>query len=199
VLDALATVPVEEYVIVVGYRGGDIREHYGDAYDGRPVTYVTQERRQGLAHALLQAEPAVDGDFVLLNGDNVARANLAEAVDRHRATDADVTALVEEVSPERATEGAVFEHEGGTVTGVVEKPAEPPSRLVPRGFYVFSPAIFHACHLVTPDHTGEYELAPAIDLLLAAGRRLETVPLEGWFSNVNTPEDRGRVADRLEE
>lgn len=199
VFDALATTPIEEYVVVVGYRGGDIREHYGESYDGRSLTYVTQDRRLGLAHALLQAESVIDGDFVVLNGDNVARANLAEAVGHHRRTDADATTLVEEVPRERAKQGAVFEHEGERVTGLVEKPSDPPSTLVPRGFYVFSPPILHACHLVTPDHTGEYELAAAIDLLLDAGRRLETLPLDGWFYNVNTPADRDSVAARLAE
>ncbi|MEF8813478.1 MAG: nucleotidyltransferase family protein [Halovenus sp.] len=199
VFDALATIPVEEYVVVVGYRGEDIRAYYGDTYDEQPLTYVTQDRRLGLAHALLQAESAVDGAFVVLNGDNVARANLAEAVEHHRRTGADVTTLVEDVPRERATEGAVFEHDGERVTGIVEKPTDPPSTLVPRGFYVFSPVVFHACHLVTPAHTGEYELTAAIDLLLEAGRRLETVPLDGWFFNVNTPADRDRVATRLAE
>ena len=198
VFDALAPV-VSEYVVIVGYRGEDIREYYGDRYDGTSITYVTQPERKGLAHALLHAEPVVDDDFVLLNGDNVARANLGEAVEHHREMDADVTMLVEEVSREQAGKGAVIDQGEGRVTGLVEKPDNPPSTLVPRGFYVLTPRIFHACHLVTPDHTGEYELTAALDLLLAAGRRLETVPLDGWFYNVNTPADREEVTERLAE
>jgi len=33
---------------------------------------------------------------------------------------------------------------------VLEKPEDPPSNLVMTGFYTFTPAIFHACHLVQP-------------------------------------------------
>ncbi|PSQ36390.1 UTP--glucose-1-phosphate uridylyltransferase [Halobacteriales archaeon SW_10_66_29] len=197
VFEALSPLGVEEIVVVVGYRGDAIREHYGDSVDGVPLTYATQDRRRGLAHALLQAEPHVDGDVVVLNGDNVVRANLRTVVARHRETGADATTLVEEVSPDRATEGAVFELDDGDVVGVVEKPDSPPSTLIPRGVYVFSEAIFPACRLVTPGSTGEYELTAAVDLLLAAGRQLEPVPLEGWCYNVNTPADVEAVIRRL--
>jgi len=199
VFESVAELGCTELVVVVGYRGDAIRDYYGDQFEGIPVTYVTQERQCGLADALLQAEPHVTDDFVLLNGDNVVRANLDQAVQRHHDTDADATTLVEEVSREQAQKGAVFERDGERVTGVVEKPAEPPSRLIPRGFYVFSPLIFSACRLVTPDDTGEYQLTDAVDLLVTAGRRLELVDLVGWCHNVNTPADRQRVAEKLEE
>jgi dTDP-glucose pyrophosphorylase len=195
VFDALAALDPEAFVVVVGYRGDAIREYFGDQVEGIPVTYVTQSERRGLAHAVLQAEPHVDEEFVVLNGDNVVRANLDDVLVRHRETDADVTALVERV--DNPGKGAVFERDGDQITGIVEKPEEPPSPLVPRGFYAFSPAVFDACRLVTPGRTGERELTDAVDLLLEAGRRLETVPLEGWCYNVNTPADCETVAEKL--
>lgn len=198
VFETLTALNVRELVVVVGYRGEQIREHYGDTFDGVPIQYVTQQSRDGLADALLTAEPKVTDEFVLLNGDNVIRANVAELVDRHRETGAGVTALTEQVPRSEAGKGAVFEVSDGEITGIVEKPDSPPSTLVPRGCYAFSTDIFHACHLLTPGHTGEYELTDAIDLLLRAGRPLETVELDGWCYNVNTPGDRAVVADRLD-
>ncbi len=188
-LETLVGLGVSRVVVVIGYRGADIRARYGNSFEGIPLTYARQDERLGLAHALLQAEPHVDGDFLCLNGDNVCRADLGAVVDRHRATGADATSLVDDVSRERATEGGVFEFDGDEVAGLVEKPDDPPSTLVPRGFYAFSERIFDACRLVTPADTGEYELTDAVDLLVSAGRRVETVPLEGWCRNVNTPTD----------
>jgi len=184
-------------VVVVGYHGEAIREHYGDAFGDLPLIYVRQDQRLGLAHAVAQAAPRIDGDFLVYNGDNVCRANLAAVRDRHRETGADATSLVEEVTRDRAAKGGVFELDDGEVVGLVEKPDDPPSRLVPRGFYAFSERIFDACRLVTPADTGEYELSDAVDLLIQAGRRVETVPLEGWCHNVNTPADCETVAERL--
>jgi dTDP-glucose pyrophosphorylase len=198
VFGTLTDLGVSNVVVVTGYRGEAIRSYYGDSFEGADLVYVRQAQRRGLAHALLQAAPHVAGDFVCMNGDNVCRANLRSVIQRHRRVDAGATSLVDDVSRERATEGGVFELDDGEVVGLTEKPEDPPSTLVPRGFYVFSERIFDACRLVTPAATGEYELSDAVDLLLRAGRRVETVPLEGWCLNVNTPDDCEAVADRLD-
>ena len=197
VFETLVELDVGELVVITGYMGGQIREYYGDEFDGVPVTYERQETRDGLAHAMMQAEPHIDGDFLWLHGDNILRGNTDALVTRHQKTDAAVTTLTEDVSEDLAGKGAVLQFEDGELTGVVEKPDEPPSTTVPRGFYAFSPLIFPACRLVTPDETGEYELTSAINLLLTAGHRLETAPIEGWCFNVNTPEEVEQIARRL--
>jgi len=189
VFETLREMGVDDLIVIVGYRGDQIRAHFGAHYREIPLTYVTQESRRGLGHAVALAEPHVDGDFVVLNGDNVVRANTTELLGRHRESGAAATTLVDTVSRERASQGGVFVREEGTITGLVEKPDDPPSRLIPRGIYVLSPEIFPACRLLTPDSTGEYELSAAIDLLLSAGHEIATVPLEGWIQNVNTPAD----------
>jgi glucose-1-phosphate thymidylyltransferase len=197
VFETLNALDVCEIVVVVGYRGDDIRDYYGGSFEDTPLSYARQAERRGLGHAVLQAEPHVDGDFVVLNGDNVCRANTDEILARHRERDADATLLVEEVSAARASEGGVIEYGDGEVTGLVEKPDDPPSTTIPRGFFVLSEAVFPACRLLAPGHTSEVELTEAIDLLVQAGRRVETVPLSGWCVNVNTDADRESVAARL--
>lgn len=196
--ETLVDLGVDELVPVVGYRGAQIRDHYGDRVAGTPITYATQAERTGLAHAALAAEPHVDGDFLAMNGDNVFDADLAAVPRRHESTDADATLLVDGVSHEAATRTGVLElDDADRVTGLVEKPADPPTTTVPRGFYAFSPRIFDACRTVDPAPTGEYELTHAVDDLLTAGGTVATVPLRGWCANVNTPADRDAAADRL--
>ncbi|MFC6862748.1 hypothetical protein ACFQGE_04650 [Halomicroarcula sp. GCM10025817] len=75
------------------------------AGEGTPLEYVRQ------------ALPAVEGTFVVMNGDNVCRVNLVAVLERHRGTDAAATLLVEDVSREEASEAGVVE------TG----PDDPPS------------------------------------------------------------------------
>jgi len=48
-------------VVIVGYEAGQIVDRFGDAFAGVPITYVHQRERLGLGHAVLQAEPHVDG------------------------------------------------------------------------------------------------------------------------------------------
>ncbi|MFB6207143.1 MAG: nucleotidyltransferase family protein [Haloglomus sp.] len=201
-LDAVRSV-VDEAVIVVGYRGERIRERFGTTYRGLPLTVVEQSERRGLADALARAESVVDGPFVHLNADNVfgtdpgGAANVRRLVERRRETAADAVLLVERVSREAARRVGVVQTDGdGRVRDVVEKPDDPPTRLVQTGCFAFTPRIFDACRAVEPGDTGEVELSDAVARLARAGR-VETVRLCGWRRNVNTPFDRAAVEARL--
>ncbi|WP_017342232.1 sugar phosphate nucleotidyltransferase [Halorubrum sp. T3] len=174
-------------VVIVGYEAAQIVDRFGDVFEGTPITYVHQRERLGLGHAVLQAEPHVDGTFLLVNGDNVFAGSVEPAVAAVR--EADAALAVEEVSPEVATTTGVIETDGaGRVTGLVEKPADPSSRLVTTGCYVLPEDVFHACALLRPSAEGEYQLSEAVGLLVRAGYEVETVRL-GERVNVNTPED----------
>lgn len=197
-LETLRELGIDEAVIVVGYKGDRIRERYGERFRGLDISYAHQPERDGLAHAVLAARDHVDSDFVVLNGDNIYAGNLGAAIDRHTTTDADITFPVETVPRAAAKRGAVCElDEDGRVTGLVEKPAEPPSTTVPTAFYVLPPEILSACRIVRPSSRGEYELPDAIDLLIHAGYSVETVPFEGWKVNINTEGDIERAERKL--
>jgi glucose-1-phosphate thymidylyltransferase len=100
--DQLLELGAEELVVVVGYMKEKIIDHYGDEYDGVPITYTHQRDQDGLAHALLTAEEHVDDDFMLILGDNIFEANLEDVVRRQRENRTDAAFLVEEVPYEEA-------------------------------------------------------------------------------------------------
>jgi glucose-1-phosphate thymidylyltransferase len=191
---------IDELLVVVGYKKEVIIEHYGDEFDGTPITYAHQREQNGLAHALLTVEEHIDDDFVLMLGDNVFRANLQDVVNRQREQRADAAFLVEEVPYEDASRYGVCDtNKYGEIVEVVEKPDDPPSNLVMTGFYTFSPAIFHACHLVQPSDRDEYEISDAIDLLIDSGRTIDAIRMDGWRIDVGYPEDRDEAERRLTE
>jgi glucose-1-phosphate thymidylyltransferase len=197
VFESLLAAGIDEIVVVVGYRGDDIVAHYDDDFRGVPLTYVWQAEQLGLGHAVLTAEEHVSGDVVVWNGDNVGAVDLAGLIERHRDAGAAATLLIDEVSRERAREGAAFVLDDGEPVGVVEKPDDPPSTLIPLGVFVFSERLFEALGRVEPSARGEYELTDAVDLLVDKGAGVETVGAGGWLSNVNTMADIERVAERL--
>ncbi|OYR75468.1 UTP--glucose-1-phosphate uridylyltransferase [Halorubrum ezzemoulense] len=197
--DQLIELGADELVVVVGYLKEVIIDHYGDEYEGVPITYAHQREQKGLAHALLTVEEHVDDDFMLILGDNIFNANLQDVVRRQREDRADAAFLVEEVPWEEASRYGVCDtNQYGEITDVVEKPDDPPSNLVMTGFYTFTPAIFHACHLVQPSNRDEYEISDAIDLLIQSGRTIDAIPLDGWRVDVGYPEDREEAEARLE-
>ena len=198
--DQLVELGADELIVVVGYLKERIIDHYGDEYRGRPISYTHQREQKGLAHALLTAEEHVEDEFMLMLGDNVFDANLEDVVRRQREDRADAAFLVESVPWEEASRYGVCDtNDYGEITAVVEKPDDPPTDLVMTGFYTFTPAIFHACHLTQPSDRNEYEISEAIDLLIRSGRTIDAIPMDGWRIDIGYPEDRERAEERLRE
>jgi len=130
-----------------------------------------------------------------LGAESRSAARIWESSESDRA---DAAFLVEEVEWEEASRYGVCDtNKYGEVTEVVEKPDDPPSNLVMTGFYTFTPAIFHTCHLVQPPNRGECEISEAIDLLIRSGRTIDAIGLEGRRIDVGYPEDREKAEDRL--
>ena len=198
--DRLVELDVDRIVVVIGYRGDQIRDRFGTSYRDTPLRYVTQETRLGLGHAVSQAEPEIDDDFLVYNGDNVLQGSLRPVVDTDDQSDADAVLLVEDATRETAREtGVVTTDDEGTVTGLVEKPDDPPSTLVTTGVYLLPRSIFEDCRAIAPSDRGEYELVDAIERLRERGGVVRTVTLDGWRCNVNTPRDVAKATARLKE
>ncbi|WP_225335249.1 UTP--glucose-1-phosphate uridylyltransferase AglF [Halomicrobium urmianum] len=195
--EQLVELGADELLVVVGYKKQVIINHYEDEFEGVPITYAHQREQKGLADALLTVEEHIDDDFMLMLGDNVFDANLQDVVNRQREQRADAAFLVEEVPWEEASRYGVCDtNKYGEIVDVVEKPDDPPSNLVMTGFYTFTPAILHACHLTQPSDRGEYEISDAVDLLIKSGRTIDAIRMDGWRVDVGYPEDRDK-AERL--
>ncbi|MBV0923081.1 sugar nucleotidyltransferase [Halomicroarcula limicola] len=196
--EQLIELGADELLVVVGYKKQAIINHYEDSFDGVPITYTHQREQKGLAHAMLTVEEHIDDDFMLMLGDNIFEANLRDVVNRQQEERADAAFLVEEVPWDEASRYGVCDtNKYGEITNVVEKPDDPPSNLVMTGFYTFTPAIFHACHLVQPSDRGEYEISDAVDLLLDSGRTIDAIRMNGWRNDIGYPEDRDEAERRL--
>ncbi|MFC6752624.1 sugar phosphate nucleotidyltransferase [Halorubrum tibetense] len=192
-LDAAVEAGADRLVVIVGYEAAAIVEWFGDTFSGVPITYVHQREQLGLGHAVLQARHAVDGTFLLVNGDNVFVDGVTLALEAVRAEGVDGVLGVEEAPREVARTTGVIETEAGGISGIVEKPDDPPSQLVTTGCYVLPAETFHACALVQPSAEGEYQLSEAVGLLCRAGFDFETVEL-GPRVNVNEPGDIEQAA-----
>ncbi|QAU12144.1 glucose-1-phosphate thymidylyltransferase [Halorubrum sp. BOL3-1] len=173
---------VDEFVVVTGYRGDAIRDGVGESYRDRPVHYVEQAEALGTAHAVAQAEPIVDDDFLVLNGDVVVDASLPRAL-----ADAGAPAIAAtEVEDPRAY-GVLSTAEDGSLAAVVEKPDDPPTNLANVGCYVFEPEVFEYIDRTPESERGEYEITTTVDLLLDDGRRIDVAPYDGTWLDVGRP------------
>lgn len=141
VLDALIDAGVGELHLVVGYAGDRVRSGIGPDYRGVPVAYHEQTTRLGSGHALQRARGAIDGAFLVVNGDQVIDAAMVGAV-RAAHADGDATATLAVVEADRAADYGAVRLSDGRVTELVEQPREGTYRLLNAGVYAFEPDVF---------------------------------------------------------
>lgn len=190
VLDACAPY-VDEFVVVVGYRGDQVRAALGHEFAGRAVEYVEQHDQLGTAHAVAQACDRIEGRFLVLNGDVVFDEAVVASL-AGSAGHAIATMLVENPS----AYGVVSVNEG-QLTGLVEKPDNPPSNLVNLGLYAFEPSVFDAIDEVPESERGEYEITDAVESLRRMGERISVVEHDGEWLDVGRPWDVLMATERL--
>lgn len=161
----------DELILVVGYEAEEMLSYFDDEYRGVPVTVAHQPEQRGTADAVRVAREHLDGPFVVLNGDNLYDEGIMQLFD-----DGPAIAATHVSDP---TAYGVLTTTAGRITGVVEKPAEPPSTLVNAGAYQFPAAASDWLDVPESDR-GEYELTDVLDRTIAE-YDVRPVELDRWL------------------
>lgn len=188
-----------EILIVVGYRR-EVIEQYFAGWQG--VTFVVQEVAEGtskavaLGRAFAGAEP-----FLLTFGDIICGAEnyttISEALTRESAA-----AVLGVKYVDDPWQGAgVYVNEQGAVTKIIEKPAKGSSATHwnSAGLYAFAPSIFDEIAIAPKSPRGEYEIATAIEQLIANGKPVRMFEMIGAWRDVGRPEDLPHAGEDLKE
>ena len=184
---------VRDVVIVTGYRGEQIMAHLGDGSRlGLRHTYRRQVEPTGTASALLLARDAIRTEpFVLSWGDILIQpAEYAAAVAAFHAAPCDALLAVNAVDdPWRGA--AVYVNDAWRVVRLVEKPPVGTSTTPwnNAGLFVLSPAILAYAERTVASPRGEHELPQAIGAMIGDGRVVRAYALQGFWSDVGTPDD----------
>jgi NDP-sugar pyrophosphorylase family protein len=193
VMHPLAAHDVREFIVVIHPDDEDIVRHFrGQAEIPGRVRFVHQPKRRGMADALLQARPFIQGSFLLsacdnlVSSDDIGRLLAAWEADPQPSA---VLALLP-VEPDRLGSVGIVEREGHWVTRIVEKPApeEAPSDVSSLPLYVFSPLLLDYLDQVSLSPRGEYELQDAIQMLIERHGCVRGVTLQGRMT-LTHPQD----------
>ena len=143
---------VDEVLLVVGFLREQIEDRFGDAFGEIRLRYVVQERQRGTADALLSARPHVTARCLVLNGDDFYhKDDLRGLAERGRGL-----LVTQAKDPENR---AVVQLEGDAVTGIVEKPTDPPKDAwCSVGGYCIEKDDLRYLDEVVPSPRGELEL-----------------------------------------
>jgi bifunctional UDP-N-acetylglucosamine pyrophosphorylase/glucosamine-1-phosphate N-acetyltransferase len=168
-------------VVVVGHQADRVREAVADF----PVEFVLQTDQRGTAHAVLQAEPTLqgfDGDVLVLTGDVplLGEALVREVVQTHRRTRAQATLVTTRLDAP-AGYGRVVRDGRRGFTGIVEEAEATPAQRriseINAGLYCFrASALFRALRKVKPSAVKrELYLPEVLPIIRKAGGKVVTV------------------------
>jgi len=166
-----------------------VKEYYGDGKKfGVTLTYVYQDKPQGIAHAISLCKDFVGNEnFCVYLGDNVLRTGLSSYVKKFESTAKDAQILLAEV--ENPSQFGVVKIEKNKILQIIEKPKNPPSNFAVIGVYCLTPKIFEIIKQLKPSWRGELEITEALQLLMDNGLDIDHDYVTGWWKDTGTPED----------
>ncbi|WP_435358653.1 sugar phosphate nucleotidyltransferase [Haloarchaeobius sp. DFWS5] len=202
VVEAVAEAGIEEIMLVVGYKRERIQTHFGDGADwGVDIEYAVQEKQLGTGHAVLQAEEAIDGGFVVLNGDRIVESTVVSAtLDVDRPTDGMTMAVTRSNQP---SSYGVVDVDGEFVTALTEKPraTSVPSGIINAGVYRFDESVFDYIRACKRDEGGELGITAVVDRYIA-DNGVRAVRYRGLWLDISylwdVPGVSRRVIDRFD-
>lgn len=190
VLDGLASIGIERFLVVTGYRREMIEEHFG--HWRLPIDFRLQAPIDGTGSAAkLAREFAGDDPFLLTFADILcppaAYTRCAAALTENPAT----VAVLGVKDVDDPWQGAAVYEQQGIITRVIEKPPKGTSttRWNSAGLFALSPMVFPYLERLEKSERGEYELTAIFGTLLDEGRELRIAPIEGDWRDVGRPED----------
>ena len=154
---------------------------------GVNFTYIVQERPAGIAQAFVLAEQFIGSDNVtLILGDNVfyGRLGHVEAVKTQG-----IGAQIFGYSVNNPEEFGVVEFDAqGRVISIEEKPAQPKSRFVVPGLYIYDNQVVDIAKNLKPSKRGELEITDVNMTYLRKGQ-LKVIPISrgaAWLDTGTT-------------
>ncbi|MDP8936882.1 MAG: NTP transferase domain-containing protein, partial [Actinomycetota bacterium] len=186
ILDAMAEVPVERAVVVVGHGAERVTKKLIDEGPGDlAIDFVEQRVQRGTGDALMVGLSAVpdddpddedDAEVVVVPGDAplIRPATLAQLVRAHRERGAAATLLSARLSEPEGYGRVVRGRDGGVLRIVEEVEAGPEEKAIDEvatSIYCFRRSLMApALRRLTPENRqGEYYLTDVIEVLAAAG------------------------------
>lgn len=191
VLKNLQAAGIEDFVIVVGYMKEKIEEFLQEYNFFAKL--VEQEQQLGTGDALMMAKDVVEGDFIMLGGDN-----LWPVEDFKKFLKDDELNYISGVHVDQLDgKYGVIVKDGEFLKEVKEKPVEDHGNLINAGMYKFKQEIFSVLEHTELSERGELELTDGVNKL-AEDKKVKVLEAK-WWLDLGSKEDIPKVEAKLKE
>ncbi len=131
---------IDDILLAVGHLSEKVISYFGNGEKwGINIRYIHENEKMGTAGPLKTAEPMLNKNFLMLNGDVLSKIDLSDLNHFHRQNNGLATIAL--VAVENPSHYGVVEIKGSQITGFVEKPKNPPSNLINAGIYLLDKGI----------------------------------------------------------
>lgn len=193
-LDCIAVLPVDEIIIVVGYRAEDIINNYGIHYKNKKIRYVIQQEQLGLVNAIECCQDALEGhDFLLFLGDEIMIKPYHQSMfDYFLREDLFGVCGVVEVADRNLISKtySIFFGDDKRIYRLIEKPKNPLNNYMGTGNCIFKNELLSYIP-ITPinQNRKEKELPDLIQCAVDDGKVIKAVIVCNQYVNVNSEDD----------
>ena len=180
---------IDEVVIVLGYMGETIREHFGDGSErNMRLHYVdNQHLDKGWAWSVLLAKPFLAGrhSCVMLADEFYLDSNHDELASFDLADSAAVCTVKPVDDPELIKKNFSVERDGHRVIRLVENPVAIPNDLLGMATFVLNPDVISLLEEAYDSGRPMVEFVTFIDDLIRQGHQVAAFELDGEYVNLN--------------
>lgn len=180
ILDKLLEEGIHKSTFVIGYLGDMIKEYVEREYPEISSLFIEQKEMKGLGHAIYTAIPTFDDkEIFIILGDTIFDVDVKDVLKNKKSA----LGVKEVEDPSRF---GVAICNNGFIDKLVEKPQTKISNLALVGLYYLADSdvlIKSLNQLIEKDMRtrGELQLTDALQLMIDAGEKITTFPVEGWY------------------
>ncbi len=184
---------ITEVIIVTGYLGDVIKQHFGSSYIGKKILYAEQKDLNGTAGALWCAQPFLRDRFLVMMGDDIyARSDIEACI-----VTGDTWRLLVQQVPEMRRSGDVQLDADANIAAIIEGDRGATPGLASTNMFLLDTRLF-SCPMV-PKLEGSLEYGLPQTVMAATkslGVRLGPVFTDQWIQ-ITSPKDLTKAAEIL--